>query len=158
MTRDLSSPRQQIRLADTNQEYDRIERGRRRFVGATDVHLVAHHPLGVIDPEVGQGLRARNERRRNALRVLVGQYSVSELFIKIQEQVVLDKLHMLTSFETFDALAINGRTTDDVYQILKRMADETLGNSPRPIFRADPVKIEPRLRRRSRSSRRRSQS
>lgn len=109
------------------------------------------HALGVIDPEVGRGLRARNDRRCSALRVLVDQYSVSELFIKIQEQVVLDKLHMLTSFETFDALAINGRTADDVYQILKRMADETLCISMRPISRADPIEIEPR--RRSRRSR-----
>jgi AcrR family transcriptional regulator len=115
------------------------------------------HALGVIDPEVGKGLRARNERRRKALSVLVDQYSVSALFIKIREQIVIDKLHMLTSFETFDALAINGRSADEVYQILKKMADQTLGLWPPRVFKADPVKIEPR-RRRSRSSRRRSQS
>ena len=115
------------------------------------------HALGVIDPEVGRGLRERNERRRKALSVLVDQYSVSYLFIKIREQLVLDKLHMLSSFETFDALAINGRSADDVYRIIKMMADETLGMSPRPVFKADPVKTESR-RRRSRSSRRRSQS
>jgi len=115
------------------------------------------HGLGAIDPEIGKGLRERNERRRRALKVLVDQYSISYLFIKIREQLVLDKLHMLSSFETFDALAINGRSADDVYRIIKMMADETLGMSPRPVFKADPVKTEPR-RRRSRSSRRRSQS
>lgn len=115
------------------------------------------HAIGVIDPEIGQGLRARNERRRNALSVLLDQYSVSHVFIKIREQSVLDKLHMLTSFETFDALAVNGRSANDVYQILKMMADETLLISPRAVFRVDPVKTTPKLRR-SRSSRRRSRS
>jgi glutathione peroxidase-family protein len=81
----------------------------------------------------------------------VDQYSISALFIKIQEQVVVDELHMLTSFETFDALAINGRTADDVYQILKKMADQTLGLWPPRVFKADPVKIEPKRRRRRRS-------
>ena len=61
---------------------------------------------------------------------------------------------MLSSFETFDALATNGRTADDVYQIIKKMADEALGMSPPRVFKADPVKIEPRRRRRrSRRSR-----
>ena len=106
------------------------------------------HALGAIDPEIGKGLHARNERRRNALRALVDQYSSSYLFIKIQEQLVIDKLHMLSSFETFDALAINGRTADDVYKILGKMAEEALHISPRPVFKADPIKIEPRRRRR----------
>jgi AcrR family transcriptional regulator len=114
------------------------------------------HGLGAIDPEVGQGLRARNERRRNGLRVLVDQYSVSALGIKINKQLVIDKLHVLTSFETFDALAISGRSADDVYQILRKMADQALGPWPPRAFKADPVKIEPH-RSRLRSSRRRSQ-
>lgn len=109
------------------------------------------HGLGAIDPEVGQGLRARNERRRHALSVLVDQYSRSALWIKIREQQAIDKLQMLSSFETFDALAIHGRGANDVYQILKKMIDEALGISPRPVFKADPIKIEPRRRRKRRS-------
>ncbi len=105
------------------------------------------HALAAIDPEIGKGLQARNERRRNALSVLVDQYSVSALWIKISEPLVIDKLQMLSSFETYDALAIHGRTADDVYQILRKMADEALLISPRPVFKADPIKIEPKRRR-----------
>ena len=112
------------------------------------------HALGAIDRDIGVGLRARNERRRNALRVLVDQYSLSALWIKINEPLVIDKLQMLSSFEAYDALAINGRTADDVYQILRKMADEALLISPRPVFKADPIKIGPRRRRRRSRSKR----
>src|SRR5579862_9102861 len=33
------------------------------------------HALGAIDPEIGQGLRARNERRRNGLKVILEHYA-----------------------------------------------------------------------------------
>ena len=112
------------------------------------------HALAAIDPEIGKGLQARNERRRQALSVLVDQYSNSALWIKINEQLVIDKLQMLSSFETFDALAINGRAADDVYKILKKMMDEAIGISPGPVFKADPIKIEPRRPRRRRQRRR----
>lgn len=111
------------------------------------------HALGAIDSEVGQGLGARNERRRNGLRVILEHYSrVYHQFTPPQEPVVLDTLHMLTSFETFDALAGNGRGADEVFKIIRTMADQAIGFSPRPISPiAAPLLNAGRLQRRRRS-------
>ncbi|MGC2475874.1 MAG: TetR/AcrR family transcriptional regulator [Candidatus Sulfotelmatobacter sp.] len=92
------------------------------------------HALGAIDSEIGQGLRARNERRRNGLRVILEHYAhVYHQFTPPEEPVVLDTLHMLTSFETFHGLAGNGRSADEVFKIIRKMADHAIGFSPRPI-------------------------
>src|SRR5579872_617092 len=110
------------------------------------------HALGAIDSEIGQGLRARNERRRNGLRVILEHYTRTyHQFTPPQEPVVLDTLHMLTSFETFDALAGNGRTVDDVFKIIRKMADHAIGFSPRPV---SPIAAPPPSLRRSRRRRR----
>jgi AcrR family transcriptional regulator len=112
------------------------------------------HALGAIDAEIGRGLRARNERRRNGLRVLLEDYNrMYYRFMPSQEPIMLDTLHMLTSFETYDALAVPGRTVEDVFKAVRKMADQAIGMWPPPIspFTAPmPVKPE-RKRRRSRS-------
>ncbi len=115
------------------------------------------HALGVIDPEIGQGLRVRNERRRNGLRVLVEQYCLDTWrYAAMQGPHMLDILHMLTSFETFDALAGTDRATDEVLKIIRKMADQALGMSPQPVspYTAPPLEL-PRETRRSRSRKRR---
>jgi hypothetical protein len=38
---------------------------------------------------------------------------------------------MLTSFETFDALAVDGRTLEEVIGIIQKMADRAIGFTPR---------------------------
>jgi AcrR family transcriptional regulator len=108
------------------------------------------HALGAIDAEIGQGLRARNERRRNGLRVILEQYSRSYCqFTPPGEQIALDKLHMLTSFETFDALAESARSVEEVFKIIRKMADQAIGFSPRPVspMVAPPLKLPARRRR-----------
>lgn len=95
------------------------------------------HALAAIDAEIGQGLRARNERRRNGLRFILEHYARSyHQFTPPQEPIVLDTLHMLTSFETFDALAASGRTVDDVFKIIRKMAEQTIGFWPGPYRRS----------------------
>ena len=111
------------------------------------------HALGEIDAEIGQGLRARNERRRNGLRVLVDHYARMYFrYAALEVAAMLDILHMLTSFETFDALAGTDRGAGSVLKIIQRMADQAIGILPRPVspYIAPPVKPQPR-RRRSRS-------
>lgn len=91
------------------------------------------HGLGAVDAEIGQGLRARNERRRNALRVLVDDHvRMNYHYTALQIPVMLDILHMITSFETFDALSVGERSLEDVRKILVRMADQALGMWPPP--------------------------
>jgi len=92
------------------------------------------HALGAIDSEIGQGLRARNERRRNGLRVLVDNHArMNYRYTPLQIPVMLDILHMITSFETFDALSVGDRSLEDVRKILVRMADQALGMWPPPV-------------------------
>jgi len=92
------------------------------------------HAVGAIDSEIGRGLHARNERRRQGLRVLVEHYSrVYPALTPLQEPVAIDTLHMLTSFETFDALAVSGRNGEEVAEIIQKMADRAIGFLPRAV-------------------------
>ncbi len=113
------------------------------------------HALGAIDADIGRGLRARNERRRNGLQILVEHYTQMRFrFLPLQELQILDILHMLTSFETFDALAGTERNVEDVLKIILRIADQAIGIWPRPVspYVAPPSAIKARRkRRRSRS-------
>ena len=90
------------------------------------------HALGAIDAEIGNGLRARNERRRNGLLVIVERYcNVYPPLTSPQVPVAIDALHMLTSFETFDALAGSGRKFEEVFEIIRKLAYHAIGFTPR---------------------------
>jgi AcrR family transcriptional regulator len=90
------------------------------------------HALGAIDAEIGRGLSARNERRRNGLLVIVERYgTVYGLLTPPQLSVAIDTLHMLTSFETFDALAASGRKFDEVVENIRKLAHHAIGFRPR---------------------------
>ena len=92
------------------------------------------HGLGAIDAEIGQGLRARNDRRRNGLKVIVDRYQRSYLpLTPLEEPKAIDTLHMLTSFETFDALAVPGRRLEEVIGIIQKLAHHALSYIPRFI-------------------------
>lgn len=89
------------------------------------------HALGEIDSEIREGLRARNERRRNGLRVIVERYCRMYLALTPPAiPVAIDTLHMLTSFETFDALTAEGRSIDDVTEIIRKLAYQILRVTP----------------------------
>jgi AcrR family transcriptional regulator len=94
------------------------------------------HALGAIDAEIGQSLRARNERRRNGLLVIVASYCDEyPPLTSLQLPIAIDTLHMLTSFETFDALADSGRAFDEVAEIIRKMANHAIGFTPRFVRR-----------------------
>jgi hypothetical protein len=61
--------------------------------------------LAAVDPEIRQGIRARDERRRHGLRLITGD--LTERYGRPEsrkQSEVVDVLHMLSSFESFDAL------------------------------------------------------
>jgi len=116
---------------------------------ASDRELIRRlHALAAIDPEIAPGLLARNERRRHGLKVIVERYS--RIYLPLtpsQEPVVIDTLHMLTSFETFDALAKDGTAFraaehqaehQEVVEIIRKLADHAIGFRSRFVPPSDP--------------------
>jgi AcrR family transcriptional regulator len=86
------------------------------------------HALGTIDPDIGKGLQARNERRRQGVRTIVERYSnVYRTLTSIQKPIAVDAIHMLTSFETFDALSGNARSMDEVTAIVREHVNHAIG-------------------------------
>jgi AcrR family transcriptional regulator len=86
------------------------------------------HALGTIDPEIGKGLQARNERRRQGVRTIVERYSKAyRTLTSIQKPIAIDTIHMLTSFETFDTLSGNARTMDEATAIVREHAYHAIG-------------------------------
>ena len=62
--------------------------------------------LAALDPEVGAVISARDDRRRMGLGVLVGRLAEDGTATRrIDPEALIRVLHVLTSFETFDALA-----------------------------------------------------
>jgi AcrR family transcriptional regulator len=97
------------------------------------------HALGAIDVEIGQGLRARNQRRRNGLLVIVEDYcNTYPPLTSLQLDMAIDTLHMLTSFETFDALAGSGRAFEEVVETIRKMAHHAIGFTPRFVPPSNP--------------------
>jgi AcrR family transcriptional regulator len=89
------------------------------------------HALGAIDAEIGQSLRARNQRRRNGLLVIVESYcKMYPPLTSLELPIAIDTLHMLTSFETFDALAGGGRAFDEVVENIRKMAYHAIRLTP----------------------------
>ncbi len=94
------------------------------------------HGLGAIDAEIGTSLQLRNERRRKGAQVVVERYGRIILpFTPLAEPIAIDTLHMLTSFETYDALAVPDRKHAEVVEILQKMCDRAIGFTPRFVRR-----------------------
>lgn len=84
--------------------------------------------LASIDPDFEQAVRERDERRREGLRVLVDRLSASTgKPAPGGRDDVVNVLHTLTSFETFDNLAGPDRTPDAVVPIVGRLVRTAAG-------------------------------
>lgn len=73
--------------------------------------------LAMLDPEVEKALSERGGRRREALTQLIARAERA----RKPEQIV-DAIHVLTSFETYDALAAAGRSPAQIAATIKRAA------------------------------------
>jgi len=81
------------------------------------------HALATLDPQMAKGLQAREAWRRQGLQVLLSR--VRERYghpvaAKFAAAVVV--VHMLTSFETFDHVASQTRSSREVGDTVKRLA------------------------------------
>jgi AcrR family transcriptional regulator len=81
-----------------------------------------------LDPELEAALRARDERRRRGLRVLVGRLIQARGGEETGVDDTVDLLEALTGFETYDLLA-QTRPPDAVVAVVLRGARAVLGLS-----------------------------
>jgi AcrR family transcriptional regulator len=86
------------------------------------------HGLAALDPDLDEVLRGRQERRREGCRVLVRRLTDrhGRPLPKSFDEVV-DVLHTLTSFESFDNLAGKARGSKEVAALTYRLARAALG-------------------------------
>jgi AcrR family transcriptional regulator len=77
--------------------------------------------LAALDPEIAESVRERDERRREHLRRIVDRLPDGN-----RSASAVDVLHMLTSFETFDALLSGQRTFDEATRIIRGLAAAAL--------------------------------
>jgi AcrR family transcriptional regulator len=89
--------------------------------------------LTALDPDFEQTVRARDDRRREGLGVILSRL-ISELGQLGEESFAeaIDFLHWMTSFESFDALAGATRTSEEVVALVQRLAHTALGLERRP--------------------------
>jgi AcrR family transcriptional regulator len=84
--------------------------------------------LAALDPDFEQVIRARDERRRQGLRVILARLGEGH---GQQEAVgsdqVIDILYTLIAFEFFDTLAGPARSLEDVVPLVAQLAHAALG-------------------------------
>jgi AcrR family transcriptional regulator len=81
--------------------------------------------LAALDLEVAESVRERDEMRRAHLRRILERLLLRSKAV----DEAIDVLHMLTSFETFDALLVGGRSRDEATRIIRRLAAAQLERS-----------------------------
>jgi AcrR family transcriptional regulator len=80
--------------------------------------------LAALDPEIAESVRERDERRREHLRRIVDRLPDGN-----RSASAVDVLHMLTSFETFDALLSAARSFEEATTIIRGLAAAALGTA-----------------------------
>jgi len=79
--------------------------------------------MGVIDPEIGDGIHARDARRPHIAREVLKRARANRgRRSNAEDTDVAAVLAMLTSFETYDALARAGHDKDEIVATLTRLA------------------------------------
>jgi hypothetical protein len=81
------------------------------------------HALAGIDQSVAKAIRARDARRRDALRRLIDRIAASRVTpLPRPTDELVDLLQMLTNFETFDALAGERRGIGGAVPLVRDLA------------------------------------
>jgi AcrR family transcriptional regulator len=97
---------------------------------AMDQAVLVHlHRVGAVDPELGLGLAARNQRRHHLLASMISRLASPAQQNDPALRNVVDVLFALTSVETFASLTAQGRTAADVAALLCQLADSYLQNA-----------------------------
>jgi AcrR family transcriptional regulator len=87
--------------------------------------------LAALDPDVAAVIEARDERNRTGLQILVDRISQqSNATSPIDAATVVQVVHTLTSFETFDSLAGPTQEPTDVVPLVVELAEAALSRRP----------------------------
>ena len=80
--------------------------------------------MATLDTEIDQGIRARDARRQHAAREILRRTVLArnKRLTPEQQNLTADVLSMLTSFESYDALARTGHNQGAIIATLTRMA------------------------------------
>lgn len=79
--------------------------------------------LAALDPEFEQVIRARDERRRKGLHVLVQRFGEQQSLPALQtHEDIVAMLYTLLSFECFDTLAGPARSIEEVVPAIQQLA------------------------------------
>jgi AcrR family transcriptional regulator len=93
---------------------------------------MAHlHATSVGDPDFEESMRARNERRRVILNVLITRLSGTRRLSRARSDVV-DMLFVLTSFHVFSELATRNRTAAAACRLIELLAMDALKSADLP--------------------------
>lgn len=120
----MSELRKAFTIADPLRALDKFIETFVEFFSEDRVTIRRLNALAALDPEVEQALSERGGWRREGLGVLVQRLT------NRKDGTLIDVLHMLTSFETYDALATPKRKTKDVTAIIQRLARDALTQQP----------------------------
>jgi AcrR family transcriptional regulator len=94
-----------------------------RFWAADRVVMRRLRALAALDPDVGAVIAARDQRRHEGLTDLVGRLPGGH---GPAAEHAVRMLWAITSFETFDALAVNGRALADALPYVQTLSDAVL--------------------------------
>jgi AcrR family transcriptional regulator len=98
-----------------------------RFWGSDRLIFRRLGGLRALDPDFARALAGRDERRRGAVRALVGRLAERHKLAVVSVGEAVEVVHTLTSFETFDALAGAARRPQDVTPLVERLVRRALG-------------------------------
>lgn len=84
--------------------------------------------MATLDAEIDQGIRARDARRQHAAREILGRTVLArnKRLTPEEQNLAADVLSMLSSFESYDALARAGHNQGVIIATLTRMARASL--------------------------------
>lgn len=88
---------------------------------------LAHlHAAGASDPEFEESVRARNERRRHVLSVLVRRLAGNRQPRARSRNDLVDVLFALTSLPFFAQLTSSGRTSEQACRLIQGLSEDTV--------------------------------
>jgi AcrR family transcriptional regulator len=105
------------------------------FWEADRVVLRRARALAALDADVAASVRERDQMRRGHLSKIVGRLYEGKGSTRAKAlPVAVDVLHMLTSFETFDALRSAERSFEDTRRIVGQLAAAVIESPPKAVL------------------------